>query len=90
MNQFIEKGINVSLGEKHGAEKLTIEVAVPNIVPRGQKIRNHIVVGTPGTVYNLIKAKQLPVEFLKTLVIDEADHMLDEQGLGEQSIRIRR
>lgn len=89
MKELVQK-IVVQDGEKYGAEKLTIAVAVPNIVRPGTKINTHIVVGTPGTVFNLIQRKQLPINFLKSLVVDEADHMLDQQSLGDQSIRIRR
>ncbi|KAG0138274.1 P-loop containing nucleoside triphosphate hydrolase protein, partial [Tuber indicum] len=65
------------------------QFAIPNMVQRGQKIDAHIVVGTPGTVLDLIRRKQLPVEHLKVFVLDEADNMLDLQGLGEQCLRVK-
>jgi ATP-dependent RNA helicase DbpA len=37
----------------------------------------HIVVGTPGRVLELIEKDALPVQAVKTLVLDEADRMLD-------------
>ena len=37
----------------------------------------HIVVGTPGRVLELIEKEALPVQAVKTLVLDEADRMLD-------------
>jgi ATP-independent RNA helicase DbpA len=37
----------------------------------------HIVVGTPGRVLELIEKQALPVQAVKTLVLDEADRMLD-------------
>jgi ATP-independent RNA helicase DbpA len=37
----------------------------------------HVVVGTPGRVLELIEKKALPLAGLKTLVLDEADRMLD-------------
>jgi len=89
MEEFIQALVH-NEGEKHGAGNLSIAVAIPNIVRRGEKINKHIVVGTPGTVFNLIQRKQLTVNFLQTLVVDEADHMLDQGSLGDQSIRIRR
>ena len=49
-----------------------------------------IVVGTPGTMYDFIKKKQLDVSKVKVFVIDEADSMLDVQGLGEKSVLIRK
>ncbi|CAZ84903.1 unnamed protein product [Tuber melanosporum] len=65
------------------------QFAIPNMVQRGQKIDAHIVVGTPGTVLDLIRRKQLPIEHLKVFVLDEADNMLDLQGLGEQCLRVK-
>jgi ATP-independent RNA helicase DbpA len=37
----------------------------------------HLVVGTPGRILELIERNALPLDFLKTLVLDEADRMLD-------------
>lgn len=37
----------------------------------------HIVVGTPGRVLALLKKEALNLDFIKTLVLDEADRMLD-------------
>lgn len=65
------------------------QFAIPNMVQRGQRIDAHIVVGTPGTVLDLIRRKQLPVNHIKVFVLDEADNMLDQQGLGEQCIRVK-
>ncbi|OLL23195.1 ATP-dependent RNA helicase dbp5 [Neolecta irregularis DAH-3] len=58
-------------------------------VPRGQSINGQIVIGTPGTVMDMIKRRQLDVREVKVFVLDEADNMLDQQGLGEQSMRVR-
>lgn len=65
------------------------QFAIPNMVAKGQKIDAQIVVGTPGTVLDLIRRKQLPVNGIKVFVLDEADNMLDQQGLGEQCIRVK-
>jgi ATP-independent RNA helicase DbpA len=37
----------------------------------------HIVVGTPGRILELIEKEALPLQAVKTLVLDEADRMLD-------------
>jgi ATP-independent RNA helicase DbpA len=37
----------------------------------------HIVVGTPGRIAKHIRKEQLPVEGIRTLVLDEADRLLD-------------
>ena len=38
---------------------------------------------------DLIKRRQLDPSHVKVLVLDEADNMLDQQGLGEQCIRTK-
>ncbi|CAJ0746301.1 6018_t:CDS:2, partial [Entrophospora sp. SA101] len=48
-----------------------------------------LIVGTPGTVYDLLKRQIIEKNFFKIFVLDEADNMLDQQGLGDQSIRIK-
>ena len=50
-----------------------------------RKLENgvHIVSGTPGRVFDMIKRKSLRTRFIKTLVLDEADEMLS-QGFKEQ------
>lgn len=47
----------------------------------------HIVVGTPGRVLDLIKRKVLKVNNIKTLVLDEADEMLN-MGFKEELSQI--
>jgi translation initiation factor 4A len=38
----------------------------------------HVVVGTPGRIYGMIKDGHLQTEKLKTVILDEADQMLDD------------
>ena len=52
-------------------------------------IRGHIIVGTPGTLQDLIRRRQLAADRIKMFVIDEADVMLDYQGLGDQTARVK-
>ncbi|KAF9964110.1 RNA helicase required for poly(A+) mRNA export [Mortierella alpina] len=54
------------------------------------KITSHVIVGTPGTVSDLIKRRQLDPKSIRLYVLDEADNMLDQQGLGEQSRSLKR
>lgn len=68
---------------------LTVQFAIPQSLEKGQTIHSQIVVGTPGTVLDMIKRKQLDVSKLKVFVLDEADNMLDQQGLGEQCMRVK-
>lgn len=63
--------------------------AVPDISQRNKKVEGHVVVGTSGTVLDLIKRRQLDVSQLKVLVLDEADNMLDQQGMGDQCKRVK-
>ena len=54
------------------------------------KVTSHVVVGTPGTVSDLIKRRVLDPKNIRLYVLDEADNMLDLQGLGEQSRQLKR
>ncbi|KAF9962355.1 RNA helicase required for poly(A+) mRNA export [Mortierella alpina] len=55
-----------------------------------ERVDGQIIVGTPGSVGDLIKRRKLGVSGIKTLVLDEADYMLDLQGLREQTLHIQR
>ena len=48
-----------------------------------------VVVGTPGTVMNLIRRRNLVAALIKVLVLDEADNMLEQQSMGDQCIRVK-
>jgi ATP-dependent RNA helicase DDX19/DBP5 len=64
-------------------------LAVQESSVRGQKIIDHVVVGTPGTVLTLLRKKSLDPRNVSVFVLDEADNMLDMQGMGEQSSRVK-
>ena len=49
-----------------------------------------LIVGTPGTVYDLLRRRIINKTNMKIFVLDEADNMLDQQGLGDQSIKIKK
>ena len=72
-------------------EGLTAGVAIPTEVANRNRdgLRAQIVVGTPGTTMDMIKRRQLIADKIKVLVLDEADNMLDQQGLGDQCIRVK-
>lgn len=70
-------------------ENLKIAPAVPGALARGEPVRAPVVVGTPGTVMDIIRRKQLDISQLRVLVLDEADNMLDQQGLGDQCLRVK-
>ncbi|KAK5795659.1 DEAD-box ATP-dependent RNA helicase 38-like [Gossypium arboreum] len=51
-------------------------------------ITSQIVIGTPGTIIHQIRANKLSLSYLKILVLDEADHMLAEDGFKGDSVDI--
>ena len=68
---------------------LKIGEAIPNQANRGQQITGQVIVGTPGTVFDMIKRRQLDTRSIKVLTLDEADNMLgrfpDSHALGTYS-----
>lgn len=66
------------------------EYAIKDHLPRDvTKITAHIVVGTPGTMFNLVRKRILDVSEVSVFVLDEADNMLDQDGLGEQTLKVK-
>lgn len=57
---------------------------------RGKFLDGQVVVGTPGTTMDLIKKRLINPTGIKVLVLDEADNMLDQQGLGDQCLRVKK
>ena len=72
-------------------EGLTSGVAIPTEAANRNRdgLKVQIVVGTPGTTMDMIKRRQVMADKIKVLVLDEADNMLDQQGLGDQCIRVK-
>ncbi|CCK68743.1 ATP-dependent RNA helicase DBP5 KNAG_0B03010 [Huiozyma naganishii CBS 8797] len=70
--------------------KIKSQLIVPDSFEKGQQILAHIVVGTPGTILDLMRRKRLDVNSVKIFVLDEADNMLDKQGLGDQCLRVKK
>ncbi|KAJ0427063.1 ATP-dependent RNA helicase dbp5 [Aspergillus carlsbadensis] len=69
---------------------LVIGTAVPaDSTARPSRLECSVVVGTPGTVMDMVKKRIMVAAKLKVLVLDEADNMLDQQGLGDQCIRVK-
>ncbi|KAI0270931.1 DEAD-domain-containing protein [Russula aff. rugulosa BPL654] len=66
------------------------EYAIKDHLPRGvSNITAHVVVGTPGTMTDLIRRRVIDVSDVKVFVLDEADNMLDKDGLGDQTLRVK-
>ena len=71
-------------------EGLLVEAAIPTDKEnRSRRIEAAVVVGTPGTVMESIQKRRMNAQSIKVLVLDEADNMLDQQGLGDQCIRVK-
>ncbi|GAK66068.1 ATP-dependent RNA helicase DBP5 [Moesziomyces antarcticus] len=68
---------------------VTTCLCLPDEVKRGEKIDAQLIVGTPGKTFDMIKSKGIETAAIKVFVLDEADNMLDQQSLGEQSIRVK-
>ncbi|XP_064896674.1 ATP-dependent RNA helicase DDX25 isoform X3 [Columba livia] len=70
--------------------RVTYAVRGNRVVP-GTTPAEQIVIGTPGTMLDwCFKKKLVDVKKIKLFVLDEADIMIDTQGLSSQSIRIQR
>lgn len=66
------------------------EYAIKDNLPRdATSISAQIIVGTPGTMTDLIRRKVINVSEVKVFVLDEADNMLDQDGLGDQTLRVK-
>ncbi|EIW57287.1 DEAD-domain-containing protein [Trametes versicolor FP-101664 SS1] len=66
------------------------EYAIKENLPKGaSKVTAQVIVGTPGTMTDLIRRKVIDVAEVKVFVLDEADNMLDKDGLGEQTLRVK-
>ncbi|KAF1945906.1 P-loop containing nucleoside triphosphate hydrolase protein [Clathrospora elynae] len=70
-------------------EGLKTMAAIPDSSRRGQQFNAHILVGTPGTVQDMLRRRLINPRSIKILVLDEADNMLDQQGMGEQCSRVK-
>ncbi|MFL0267323.1 DEAD/DEAH box helicase [Candidatus Clostridium radicumherbarum] len=55
-----------------------------NIKRQVEKLREkpHIIVGSSGRIFELIKIKKISAHTIKTIVIDEGDRLLNEKNLG--------
>lgn len=70
--------------------KVTTAYAIKESTQRGAVVNQHIIVATPGTLNDLIRKRTINTSQVKMLVVDEADNMLDQQGLGDTTIRIKK
>ncbi|KAL0077600.1 P-loop containing nucleoside triphosphate hydrolase protein, partial [Phycomyces blakesleeanus] len=68
---------------------ITKALVVKDSIAKNQPVNAQIIVGTPGSVQDVIRKRLLPINNIKIFVLDEADNMLDQSGLGDQSLRIK-
>lgn len=60
-------------------------------VPRGTTLDDHIIIGTPGKVFDWVtKFRVFDIRKIHVFVLDEADVMIATQGHQEQCIRIHK
>jgi ATP-dependent RNA helicase DeaD len=72
------------------AENSLIPVTSTSIIGDVNKIRQieklrekpHIIVGSTGRIFELIKAKKINSQTVKTIVIDEGDRLFDDKNIG--------
>ncbi|KAG2185021.1 hypothetical protein INT43_000934 [Umbelopsis isabellina] len=68
---------------------ITMAAAVKDTYSRNMKMTEQLIVGTPGTTMDLTQRRQIDPRHVKIFVLDEADNMLDLNGLGDHSIRAK-
>ena len=72
-------------------QNLYVMASVPmDASERGKRFECSVVVGTAGTTYDMIKRRLLDTKAIRVLVLDEADNMLEQQGMGEQCLRVKK
>jgi len=81
------ESVIASLGEFLPVKTLVL-VPSQDRIPKNAEV--HVLIGTPGKTLDLAKKKIVDLSYLKVLVLDEADVMLDEANqMGSQVIQIR-
>lgn len=67
-------------------------LAVPGSWSRHQRIEHQILVGTPGTLVDMLSrgGRIFDPQQIRVFVLDEADEMVALQGLGDQTVRIKK
>ncbi|KKY25092.1 putative atp-dependent rna helicase dbp5 [Phaeomoniella chlamydospora] len=70
---------------------LIVKPAVPVEVSMRDQVdyKGSVIVGTPGTVVDMVRRRKLDPRGIKVLVLDEADNMLEQGGLGDQCSRVK-
>lgn len=69
---------------------ITTGLAVPESVPKGEHLTAQVIVGTPGTLNDMLRKKLIDPSAVKVCVVDEADNMLGQTGMGSQCQRVKK
>lgn len=78
-----------ALGKFMGLSIFTMVTGAEQI-PKG-KCPHHVIIGTPGKVFNMVKTRVLNVDKVKCFVLDEADVMLNlENQMGQHVSNTRK
>jgi ATP-dependent RNA helicase DDX19/DBP5 len=82
-------GVATLMGAVMEQSGLKITEAIPDPATRGKPVEGQVIVGTPGTVTEVLKRRYLDSRNIKILTLDEADNMLDMAGMGDQCKRVK-
>ena len=66
---------------------VTTTYSIEDSVPHGTIL---IVIGTPGTLTDLIRKQNINSKQIKIFMVDEAENMLGQQGLGDQTLQVKK
>lgn len=69
---------------------ITTQLIVPDALGKGERATAQILVGTPGTLLELVKRRLVDLSKVHVFVLDEADNMLEAQGLADLCVRVKR
>mmetsp|Transcript_10840 Transcript_10840/g.38009 ORF Transcript_10840/g.38009 Transcript_10840/m.38009 type:complete len:500 (-) Transcript_10840:133-1632(-) len=84
------EAVIAQLGQFLKVETLLVVPAMERLPRRGE-VTQHVLVGTPGKIADLVKKGIIDTSSIKVFVLDEADVMLDQdQQMGPQVTQIRK
>lgn len=86
MGQYTDIKVTMALRE----EIATAGTNSASTSSRAPIASDHILIGTPGTINDLERKRLVDLSKVRIFVLDEADVMLDKQGLGIQSLRVHK
>ena len=66
---------------------VTTTYSIEDSVPHGTIL---IVIGTPGMLTDLIRKQNINSKQIKIFMVDEAENMLGQQGLGDQTLQVKK